>query len=89
MEIEVKKVTGWFGLREKDGLVKNPNQDNIYKANTVLVSNISGINQEVLLLDSNLNLKQKINITDKQTIKLEKKPKDLITGSVDCLGLVK
>ena len=47
MEIEVKKVTGWFGLREKDGLVKNPNQDNIYKANTVLVSNISGINLSI------------------------------------------
>ena len=30
-----------------------------------------------------------INITDKQTVKLEKEPKDLITGSVDCLGLVK
>ena len=89
MKIEVKKVTGWFGLREKDGLVKNPNQDNIFKANTVLVSNISGTNQEVLLFDNNSNVKQRINVTDKQTIKLEKEPKDSITGTVDCLGLVK
>ena len=70
-------------------LVINPNQDNIFKANTVLVSNISGTNQEVLLFDNNSNVKQRINVTDKQTIKLEKEPKDSITGTVDCLGLVK
>ena len=42
MEIEIKKVTGWFGLKEKNGLIENPDKDNINKSDVVLVVNNSG-----------------------------------------------
>ena len=69
MEIEIKKVTGWFGLKEKNGLIENPDKDNINKSDVVLVVNNSGETREIILFDYNSKEKKRIKITDKQSIK--------------------
>ena len=89
MEIEIKKVTGWFGVKEKNGLIENPDKDNINKSDVVLVVNNSGETREIILFDSNSKEKKRIKITDKQSIKLQKETTDKISGLVQCIGLVK
>ena len=51
MEIEIKKVTGWFGLKEKNGLIENPDKDNINKSDVVLVANNSGEVRSIRLIE--------------------------------------